>query len=177
MSALHTPTLPRRGTLRAHPQPGTALPKEEHQPHNIKGHPEQHSPTIGARPDGTHRRFQTDGTHRRHDRHSMQQQTDRRLLTYGELPPHDVVVVHRGKHATNKTDRQSAISQSNTHSNKQTFNQHSINIHSNQTSNHSINTNIQSFNQGQRAGGVKVEREFERASVLLTGARGSKGEI
>ena len=66
MSALHTPTLPRRDTLRAHPQPEAALPKEEYT--LIAQIPWQAAlPShIGARLTHTDG-FKTDGTHRRHN--------------------------------------------------------------------------------------------------------------
>jgi len=86
MSALRTPTLPRRDTLCAHPQPRAARPQAEYA-FIIQNQPASSAPLTSwgtaAHTDG----FQTDGTHKSHISHKHQSNTDKTVNKRLLLPP------------------------------------------------------------------------------------------
>ena len=190
MSALRTPTLPRRDTLRAHPQPRAALLRQAEGGvciHHTESVSKQRSPHILGH-GCTHRRV----PNRRHSQqqshisHTCQSNTDktvnRRLLLPPQTQSRTATVFRSGQTATraikhaiitfehsNQPIIHSFTHSSTNHSFKQTFITNIHSLHSSIRLNHSSHSfNHSSFNQGQRAGGVKSVEVFEEASALLT---------
>ena len=195
MSALRTPTLPRRDTLRAHPQPRAARPKAEYA-FIIQNQPASSAPLTSwgtaAHTDG----FQTDGTHSNsHTSVTHVNQTQTKQSTDGFCSHHKhsrgATVFRSGQTATraikhaiitfehsNQPIIHSFTHSSTNHSFKQTFITNIHSLHSSIRLNHSSHSfNHSSFNQGQRAGGVKFVEVFEEAFRSADRARGSKEEI